>query len=71
MVVRWVVREQGVTLAGPKPSTLVDPIPVTALRRETMHTLRCAQRAAANPAPFGRQLGTGMIEVVVALDVSG
>lgn len=33
-LVRWVVRESGVTLAGPAPSTLVDPIPVQALRSE-------------------------------------
>src|SRR3712207_1853494 len=32
LVVRWVVRERGIPLAGPDPSTLVDPIPVDALR---------------------------------------
>ncbi len=35
-VVRWVVREQGVTLAGPDPATLVDPIPVAQLRQEIL-----------------------------------
>jgi len=34
IVVRWVVRENGVTLAGPPPGTLVDPIPVNMLRME-------------------------------------
>ncbi len=34
LVVRWVVREKGVTLAGPPPKTLVDPIAVDALRAE-------------------------------------
>ena len=33
-VVRWVVREKGITLAGPQPETLVDPISVDMLRQE-------------------------------------
>jgi predicted nucleotidyltransferase len=36
IVVRWVVRENGVTLAGPPPKTLVDPIPVKLLRKEIL-----------------------------------
>jgi predicted nucleotidyltransferase len=36
IVVRWVVREHGVLLAGPDPETLVDPIPVAALRQEIL-----------------------------------
>lgn len=36
LVVRWVVREHGIALAGPDPATLVDPIPVSALRREIL-----------------------------------
>jgi hypothetical protein len=39
VVVRWVVREHGVALAGPSPATLVDPIPVEALRQEIMQTI--------------------------------
>ncbi len=39
IVVRWVVRENGVTLAGPSPASLVDPIPVTLLRREILATI--------------------------------
>lgn len=38
-LVRWVVREHGVTLAGPPPSTLVDPIPVETLRAEIHNTV--------------------------------
>jgi hypothetical protein len=40
LLVRWVVREYGVPLAGPAPVTLVDPIPVTALRKEIFATMR-------------------------------
>jgi predicted nucleotidyltransferase len=36
IVVRWVVREHGVALAGPDPATLVDPLPVAALRQEIL-----------------------------------
>jgi hypothetical protein len=39
IVVRWVVRENGVTLAGPPPLTLVDRIPVETLRWEIMETI--------------------------------
>lgn len=39
-VVRSVIRERGITLAGPDPTTLVDPISVTALRREMSNTMR-------------------------------
>lgn len=39
MVVRWVIREQGVTLAGPAPKTLVDPIPVRMLRLEILEVI--------------------------------
>jgi predicted nucleotidyltransferase len=40
LVVRSVVRERGITLAGPDPTTLVDPITVTALRAEISSTMR-------------------------------
>ena len=39
VVARWVVREHGVALAGQHPETLVDPIPVAALRQEIMQTI--------------------------------
>src|SRR5215831_14172414 len=38
-VVRWVVREKGVVLAGPPPITLLDPIPVQQLRKEIMEVI--------------------------------
>jgi predicted nucleotidyltransferase len=34
LVVRWVIRERGVILAGPNPATLLDAVPVDALRQE-------------------------------------
>lgn len=40
LVVRWVLRDHGIVLAGPSPTTLVDPIPVDALRREIGNTIR-------------------------------
>jgi len=40
LVVRWVVRERGITLAGPDPTALVDRVPVDALRREIADTIR-------------------------------
>jgi hypothetical protein len=40
LVVRCVLREHAVVLAGPDPATLVDPVPVDALRREIGDTIR-------------------------------
>ena len=34
LTVRWTLRERGVRLAGPGPETLIDPVPIDALRRE-------------------------------------
>jgi Domain of unknown function (DUF4111)/Nucleotidyltransferase domain len=39
LVVRWVLREHGVILAGPNPATLLNPIPVDALRQEIRTTI--------------------------------
>lgn len=40
LVVRSVLREQGVTLAGPAPETLLDQVPREALRREIYTTMQ-------------------------------
>lgn len=40
LVVRWVVREHGITLAGPKPGELIDPVTPDALRREVLATMQ-------------------------------
>jgi Domain of unknown function (DUF4111) len=53
LLVRWVVRERGITLAGPAPVTLIDPIPVTALRQEILATMRSWGRAIlTHPEPY-------------------
>jgi hypothetical protein len=38
-VVRWCLREKGVTLAGPPPRALIDPVPPAALRVEVRRTM--------------------------------
>ncbi len=40
VVVRWVLREHGIALAGPAPQTLIDTIPEAALRAEVLATMR-------------------------------
>ncbi len=50
IVVRWVVREHGVPLAGPDPATLVDPMPVAALREEILEGMNSwGRQILANP----------------------
>lgn len=39
LLVRSIVREQGITLAGPSPETLLEPIAADALRREIYGTM--------------------------------
>jgi hypothetical protein len=40
LVVYWVLREKGITLAGPEPRSLIAPISADALRREVRDTMR-------------------------------
>lgn len=50
LVVRSQVREHGVALAGPPPVTLIDPIPVHALRDEIMAAMHAwGRQIAAEP----------------------
>jgi hypothetical protein len=56
VVVRWVVREHGVALAGPDPATLVDPIPVETLRHEIMDTISgWGQQILAEPEHYNNR----------------
>jgi hypothetical protein len=53
IVVRWVVREHGVGLIGPSPATLVEPIPVSALRHEVQATIHdWGQQILDRPEPY-------------------
>ena len=50
IVVRWIVREHGLALAGPDPAFLVDPIPVALLRREILASINdWGQQILADP----------------------
>ncbi len=39
IIVRWILREKGVVLSGPDPSTLIEPIPVAVLRRAILTSI--------------------------------
>ncbi len=56
VLVRWVVRDCGVPLAGPDPATLVDPIPVRRLRQTILATI-CdwGQDILDNPARYNNR----------------
>ncbi len=56
VLVRWVVREKGVTLAGPSPALLVDPIPVETLRKEIIATIHdWGKEILANPDDYNNR----------------
>lgn len=62
LLVRWVVREQGVTLCGPPPKTLVDAIPEVSLISEIFETLiHWGQQILDNPSPFRNRFYQGFI----------
>ena len=62
LVVRWVVRERGITLAGPSPATLVEPIPVEALRQEMGETMRrWGEQILDHPDPYRNRFYQGFI----------
>lgn len=53
IVVRWVLRENGIILAGQPPTSLINSIPVEALRKEIYETvIGWGQELIDNPAPF-------------------
>ncbi len=50
LVVRWVVREYGITLAGPAPQALIGPLSADDLRQEVWATMQgWAQQIFADP----------------------
>jgi hypothetical protein len=62
LVVRSVVREHGVTLAGPNRATLLEPIPVDALRREIRATIRIwGQQILEDPDRYANRFYQGFI----------
>ena len=62
VVVRQVLREHGVTLAGPRPVTLVDRIPVGVLRDEIRSTiLGWGRDILANPEPYANRFYQGYL----------
>ncbi len=62
VLVRCVVREQGVTLAGPAPALLLDSVPVEALREHIRATIQnWGQEIVSNPDPFNNRFYQGFI----------
>lgn len=62
IVVRWVVREYGVTLAGPAPDTLIEQIPVEKLRGEILETLTSwGQEILDEPQRYNNRFYQGFI----------
>jgi hypothetical protein len=62
VLVRCVVREMGVTLAGPPPATLIDPISVDVLRDETRATmLGWGREVLAKPEPWANRFYQGYL----------
>lgn len=54
LVVRWSLREHGVTLAGPEPVTLIDPIGAEELRAEARRMMRAwSCSLVRNPTQMG------------------
>jgi hypothetical protein len=62
LVVRAVLRERGIVLAGPPPATLVDPVPAAALRREIAATmLGWGREILRDPARWSNRFYQGYI----------
>ncbi len=56
VVVRQTLREKGVILSGPRPSTLIDPIPVEVLRREILAVINdWGREILADPERFNNR----------------
>jgi predicted nucleotidyltransferase len=56
LVVRWVLRERGITLAGPPARTLIDPVPPDDLCQEVLAIMRnWAEQIFADPAQINNR----------------
>jgi hypothetical protein len=53
--VRWILRERGITIIGPDPKTLLDPVPTGALRTEAVAAIQELNRRFV--AEIDRPLG--------------
>lgn len=51
-IVRWTLRERGITLLGPEPATLVDPVPPEAIRARMRADLAMLIPGLRTWAPF-------------------
>jgi hypothetical protein len=61
-LVRWVVRERSVPLAGPLARTLVDEVPIAVLRREMAEAIRrWGQQILDDPTPYRNRFYQGYI----------
>jgi hypothetical protein len=62
IVVRWVVREKGMTLAGPPPDTLVEPISADLLRSDIFAVItEWGQEILADPDRYDNRFYQGFI----------
>ena len=62
IVVRCVLREMGVTLAGPSPATLIDPISADELRREIRATISdWGREILDNPGVYANRFYQGYL----------
>lgn len=56
LVVRWVVREHGVTLAGPSPKKLIDTVPIEKLHEEIREVIsEWGEEILSNPDRFNNR----------------
>jgi len=62
LVVRCVLRDHGLVLAGPNPASLIDPISVGAFRQEVLETIRnWGQQILDEPQPYRNRFYQGFI----------
>lgn len=56
LLVRWIVRERGIILAGPSPKNLLDPVSTEELKAEIFETLTTwGRQIMADPEPYNNR----------------